>query len=182
MEKIIEAYLESKQATYTVMGTGLKLNADPMGDDAVYLDDIKILKDGKEITDFGKKFRGSFNAEDVALSIILGYINVDTTIKDKYVCDELKLFRNKFVCENELLLKENQRPILKLYLSRYNVIPLSYVSESGRTFYTDGDTYYAVDPDGGILTDMESRFDEALWDALEAGNPQYVANAEKHDI
>lgn len=176
--KIIEAKV--KEHIYEVYGTGLKLRKklDGGSDETITLGDIKILDNGRKVTDFGESFSGyKFDAEDAAKSIILGYINNDTTIDAKVITPDLAGFRDWFVLDNRLELDEGkgERIIPKRYITERGYLNIELVTNAGGAFYTDGEAFIAVYPDGSLATDMEAFYFNAICEAVETKDYCYIA-------
>lgn len=165
---------------YVVHGTNFKISSRRNGwrDSTVKADKIIIYEDGKMITDFGENFSGmAFDAEDAMASLVLGYVNNDTTIDVKKVAPALAAFRDKFVCDNKVSLEEGRakRVIPKKYLTTSGKLDLELVTNDGAAFYTDGDNFIVTYPDGSMATDMEPFYYNAFSEAIEEGNFQWVS-------
>ena len=174
---ILKANKDGKE--YVVEGRNLKIKL-PEGcwDEAVSLDDIKVYENGELITDFGENFVGQrFGELDAAASLILGYVNNDTTIEDMQIAASLAGFRDRFVCDNRLELDEGatERVIPKKYITPEKLLNIELVTKSGEAFYSDGDTCVMVRADGSLATDMEVFYTNAFYEAIEKEDYQYLA-------
>lgn len=153
----------------------------------VYADKITFLSDGNELelegtavfvngkakTDFGESFQGyRFDAEDVAESLIRSYVNDNRTIVFENVHEILRNFREVFFQDTGM--EFNERKIPGKFLAEQE-LELNVVNTEGYQYYSNGDDFALVDPNGRLITDVEVFFMGSLMDDYDKGRFLYAS-------
>ena len=180
--KLFEFVVEPTNDSYIISANNLILTDEDL-DDITY-DDVEIIKNGKRQsrdTVFGITFAGhKYNADDVLLQVIEGYMNDDTAYEFTYVCDTIKDFKEATMPSSYLTNTDDiERPVSKTYFQCYPYVrrfEADYIAKD-ISVYSYEDLVKVLDTSTGMsITDMETFCTECIIDSIKKNSPIFFAN------
>ncbi len=173
-----------KDSTFTVTADiiDINLNTDKQ---AVNYTNLKICKDGVEITEDTSKLTGTkFSAEHIADEFVRNYLNCNASVEYTDVCSDLKDARKALVKNGSVSIQCRNNdghltdiPIAKKYLAANSVLTLDAINENHEAYYSNYSTgeRIVLNSQRTIIPDGEWIYSEDMYNMV--NNPKETISA-----